>query len=167
MDEGKDSEDALTKLCQQRDSIKHFVEVNGYIPGSTLQYDNDRIQVQRLKLAVLNIGIFGGIGSGKSCFINSVQSVFSGEYSDHAGENRIAREADKCLSQSTTAERIKVRIGEHMCLIDNRGFPKQFGEKVAEEVVKQCGKFQFIILVSEIETIDDNEDNLYKLTTAV
>lgn len=157
MDEGRDDgESTKMTVGLQRDTIKHFVEVNGYIPGSTLQYDNDRTQVQQLKLAALNIGIFGGIGSGKSCFINSVQSVFSGEYSDHAGENRIAREADKCLSQSTTAERIKVRVREKMCLIDNRGFPKKCGEKIAEEVVKQCGKFQFLILVFEIESIDDN-----------
>lgn len=140
MAEGYDCQES-TKMpvSAERVGIKHFVEVHGYLPGSTLQYDNDRTQVERLKLPAINIGIFGGIGSGKSCFINSVQSVLSSGYSDYAGESRIEKDTDKGLINSTTAERIKIHVGERMCLIDNRGLPKKCTEQTAEEVVKQCG----------------------------
>ena len=125
----------------QRRCIRHYTEVHGYNPGSTLQYDTDRAQVFKLKLPALNIGVFGRIAAGKSCFINTVESVLSGEYSDRAGENRLAKEGDKCIQQATTAERIKVRVGQKVCMVDNRGFPKKCDEAIAEEVVKQCGKW--------------------------
>lgn len=142
--EKQESSEESTKITviSQRKCIKHFSEVQSYIPGSTLQYDYDRIQVLKRKLQALNIGVFGGIASGKSCFVNTVESVFSGEYSDHAGENRLAKEGDKCIGQATTAERIKVRVGQKICLVDNRGFPKKCNEEIAQEVVKQCGKWR-------------------------
>lgn len=138
----QETSDTSTKatINSQRKCIKHFNEILSYMPGSTLQYDNDRTQVMKLKLPALNIGVFGGIGAGKSCFINTVESVLSGEYNDRAGENRLAKEADKCIVEATTAERVKVRVGQKICLVDNRGFPKKCDESIAEEVVKQCGK---------------------------
>ena len=140
--EKQESSEESTKatVSSQRRCIKHFGDVFGYIPGSTLQYDTDRSQVLKLKLPALNVGVFGRIAAGKSCFINTAESVLSGEYSDRAGENRLAKEGDKCILEATTAERIKVRVGQKMCLIDNRGFPKKCDESIAEEVVKQCGK---------------------------
>ena len=128
-------------VISQRKSIRYFNDVFGYIPGSTLQYDTDRSQVLKLKLPALNIGVFGGVGAGKSCFINTAESVLSGDYSDRAGENRLAKEGDKCILEATTAERVKVRAGQKICLVDNRGFPKKCDESIAEEVVKQCGKW--------------------------
>ncbi|CAB4024177.1 Hypothetical predicted protein, partial [Paramuricea clavata] len=138
--EKQESSEESTKatVSSQRRCIKHFGEVFGYIPGSTLQYDTDRSQVIKLKLPALNVGVFGRIAAGKSCFINTAESVLSGEYSDRAGENRLAKEGDKCILEATTAERIKVRVGQKMCLVDNRGFPKKCDESIAEEVVKQC-----------------------------
>ena len=141
MEKQESSEDSTkTTIFSQRKCIRHFNEVLSYIPGSTLQYDTDRAQVLKLKLPTLNIGVFGGIGAGKSCLINTIESVISGEYSDRAGENRLAKEGDKCIIEATTAERIKVRVGQKICLVDNRGFPKKCDENIAEEVVKQCGK---------------------------
>ena len=139
-----------TTIISERKSIRHFNEVFGYIPGSTLQYDTDRTQVLKLKLPALNIGVFGGIGAGKSCFINTAESVLSGDYSDRAGENRLAKEGDKCIQEATTAERIKVRAGQKICLVDNRGFPKKCDESIAEEVVKQCGKLSVVIFFPDL-----------------
>ena len=133
-------ESAKETINSQRKCLKHYTEVYGYVPGSTLQYDTDRSQVLKLKLPALNIGVFGGIAAGKSCFINTAESVISGEYSDRAGENRLGMEGDKCIVEATTAERVKVRVGQKMCLVDNRGFPRKYDESIAEEVVKQCGK---------------------------
>jgi pantothenate kinase-related protein Tda10 len=142
MEKGESSAEESTKatVFSQRKSIRHFNEVFGYVPGSTLQYDTDRSQVMKLKLPALNVGVFGSIGAGKSCLINTIESVLSGEYSDRAGENRLAKEAHKCILEATTAERIKLRVGQKICLVDNRGFPKKCDENIAEEVVKQCGK---------------------------
>ena len=142
-------ESSKTTVSSQRRCIKYFSEVSSYVPGSTLQYDTDRTQVLKLKLPALNIGVFGSIGAGKSCFINTAESVISGEYSDRAGENRLAKEGDKCIVEATTAERIKVRVGQKMCLVDNRGFPKKCDETIAEEVVKQCGELKLLFKKNE------------------
>ena len=139
-------ESTKATISSQRKCIRHFGDVFNYMPGSTLQYDADRTQVLKLKLPALNIGVFGAIAAGKSCFVNTVESVLSGEYSDRAGENRLAREGDKCIMEATTAERIKVRVGQKICLVDNRGFPKKCDEDIAEEVVKQCGKQGSLLL---------------------
>ncbi len=139
-------ESTKATISSQRKCIRHFGDVFNYVPGATLQYDADRSQVLKLKLPALNIGVFGAIAAGKSCFVNTVESVLSGEYSDRAGENRLAREGDKCIMEATTAERIKVRVGQKICLVDNRGFPKKCDEDIAEEVVKQCGKQGSLLL---------------------
>lgn len=130
-----------TTMAPQQTNTRYFSDVNSYLPGSTLQYDTDRTNVLKLKLPVLNIGVFGRVGAGKSCFINTVESVLSGEYKDRAGENKLtANEGDKCITDGTTAERVKVRIGQKMCLVDNRGFPAKCDEGIADEVIKQCGE---------------------------
>ena len=146
-------ESTKATISSQRKCIRHFGDVFNYVPGSTLQYDADRTQVLKLKLPALNVGVFGAIAAGKSCFVNTVESVLSGEYSDRAGENRLAREGDKCIMEATTAERIKVRVGQKICLVDNRGFPKKCDEDIAEEVVKQCGKLHGIFVTRAIRII--------------
>lgn len=121
-----------------RSAQEYYQFLHRYHIADTLPvYGRTKLQIELRKLGVdhINIGLFGQPSSGKSAFLNTVYAAITGEYVEYSAERKVDRNIDY---SSLTDKRVELRLTESISVIDNRGV--NFTRSCYSEVSKQCGK---------------------------
>ena len=137
-----DRNDQFSKLTR-----KYFKYIHRYHIGDTLSnYFRGQFQMQMRAIGAnyLTVGLFGQAGSGKSAFLNSLYSAMNGTYVEYSPERRTG--ADSESEPGATNRRVELRLTETIVILDNRA--TDFSKSSITEIVKQCGKSDFFILIS-------------------
>lgn len=125
-------------LTLNRSAQEYYQFLHRYHIADTLPVcGRTKLQIELRKLGVdhINIGLFGQPSSGKSAFLNTVYAAITGEYVEYSTERKVDRNIDYT---SLTGKRIELRLTESISVIDNRGV--NFTRSCYSEISKQCGK---------------------------
>lgn len=136
----KTREDALQRDLEKFNQIldlrqeieEQRTRVKGYKPGESMEFSDMSFP------DILNVGLFGTTGIGKTSLLNSLKYAINGELRDLNRE----QVAPADFQGGHTVRRQAVRLTKHIAFIDNRGVgAEDLGAPGnTDEMIRQLGK---------------------------
>lgn len=119
-------------LDVKKEIEKRRARVKGYKPGVSMEFSDMTFP------DILNVGLFGTTGIGKTSLLNSLKYAVKGEL----GELNQEQVAPADYQGGYTVRRQAVRLTKHIAFIDNRGVGAEAlgAPGNAEEMIRQLGK---------------------------